>query len=144
MPDAYINIAFLLSGLIIGAVSHRLLASSSKKIRSLQNKLKTHEEEHKNLQNNLDHYFNDANTIAAKLAEEYQTLISKISEGTRKFSSFSKNVHYPAITNNINNSGIENNMPYTVDSLNNNDAIAITAAKSKYSTFDSNEEKDIA
>lgn len=144
MPDVYINIAFLISGLIIGSVAHRLLASSSKKIRNLQNKLKIHEEEHRNLQNNLDNYFNDANSIAAKLAEEYQTLISKISEGTRKFSSFSKNVHYPAIINNINNSGIENNMPYTVDSLNNNDAITITAAKSRYSTFDNKKEKDIA
>jgi len=144
MPDIYVNIAFLLSGLLIGIIVHRLFASSSKKVRKLQNKLKIQEQEHKNLQNNLDNYFSDANNLVAKLAEEYQTLISKISEGTRKFSSFSKNVHYPAITNNISNPGVETNMPYTVDSLNNNEAIAIKAAKSGSSTFDNKEEKELA
>jgi len=142
MPDIYINIAFLLSGLLIGIITHKLFAASSKKIKKLQRELKVQEQEQKSLQNNLDNYFSDANNIAAKLAEEYQTLISKISEGTRKFSSFSKNVHYPAITNSINNPGIENNIPYTVDSLNYNDAVAITSATSSSSTFDNREKKE--
>tara|TARA_R110000868_G_scaffold353876_2_gene615070 strand:- start:20887 stop:21267 length:381 start_codon:yes stop_codon:yes gene_type:complete len=119
MSELTLNIILLLSGLILGILAHKLFAKSSKKIRRLTNKLKEQDNENKALQNNLNNYFDDANDLASKLAEDYQTLISKLSEGTRKFSSFNKNMYYPAITNNLNNPGIEKNIPYTVDSLNN-------------------------
>ena len=134
MSEITVNIIVLLSGLALGILAHKLFAKSSRKIRKLQTRVKNQEIEQKALQNNLDNYFNDANNLASKLAEDYQTLISKLSEGTRKFSSYSNHVHYPAIINNINNPGVEKNIPYTVDSLNetnhsNEEVIAIKSFK---------------